>query len=144
MQHNFYPCVLTMAGTILALHFQSFIQRMKSCPITFAFGDSGSGKTTALHCGLGLLGADDLRFFRELTPAKVMQLCSTTNVPLGVDDPDTKGNFSKILIDLYNGAQRGTVCREIQSQSRQLYCHPTLHLWNNRGSQLLAICMYCE
>ena len=100
MQHNFYPCVLTMAGTVVALHFQSFIAKLKSCPITLAYGpgESGSGKTTALHCLLSLIGADELRFFRELTLAKVLQLCSTTNILLALDDPDTKGTFSKFII----------------------------------------------
>ncbi len=74
MKRNFYPCILTMAGTLMAFHYQTFIAKMKSCPITIAYRSSGSGKTTALHCGLGLLGADDLRFFRELTPAKVFRI----------------------------------------------------------------------
>ena len=111
MKHNFIPCVLTMAGTVMALHFEAFISKFKSCPITIAYGASGSGKTTALHCGLGLLGADELRFFRELTPAKVSQLCSITSIPLGVDDPDSKNSFSKLIMDLYNGAKRGTISR---------------------------------
>ena len=38
-----------------------------------------------------------------------MQLCSLTNIPLGLDDPDTKDNFSSLIIDLFNGARRGTL-----------------------------------
>ena len=63
------------------------------------------------NCGLGLLGADDLRFFRDLSPAKAFQLCSITSIPLGVDDPDSKGSFSKVIMDLYNGAKRGTISK---------------------------------
>ena len=119
-----------MAGTVISLHFQSFISRLsystavpvtiliyifisrlKSCPITQAYGASGTGKTTALHCGLAFIGADDLRFYRQLTAAKVLQLCSSTSIPLGVDDPDTKTSFSKIIIDLYNGVKCGTISR---------------------------------
>ena len=111
MKHNFYPCVFTMAGIVMALHYQTFIAKLKSCPITLAYGQSGTGKTTALHCGLGLMGADDLRFFRDLSPAKVSQLCSVTSVPLGVDDPDSKSSFSKIIMDLFNGAKRGTLSK---------------------------------
>ena len=109
--HNFFPCVLTMAGTVMSLHYKSFIDNLSSCPITLAYGASGTGKTTALHCGLGLLGADDLRFFRDLSPAKAFQLCSITSIPLGVDDPDSKGSFSKVIMDLYNGAKRGTISK---------------------------------
>ena len=111
MKHNFFPSVLTIAGTALALHYAMFISKLKCCPIVFAFGPSGTGKTTALQCGLSLLGADELRFFRDLSPAKVIQLCSSTSIPLGVDDPDSKAGFSKTIMDLYNGAKKGTISK---------------------------------
>lgn len=118
MKHNFFACITTMAGTVLALHFQQFIEKLKSCPILLAYGQSGSGKTTALSCGLSLLGAESLRFFRDLSSAKIIQLCSVTNIPLGLDDPDTKGGFSKVLIDLFNGAKQGTISRgEVKPKS---------------------------
>lgn len=118
MKHNFFPCIITMAGAVMTLHFYAFIDKLKSCPILLAYGSSGSGKTTALRCALSLLGADDLRFFRELSPAKVSQLCSITNIPLGLDDPDTKGGFSRTIMDLFNGAKQGTISRgEIKPQS---------------------------
>ena len=97
----------TMAGTVIALHYQTFIEKLRSFPITLAYGESGTGKTSALHCGLGLVGADNLRFFRDLLPAKVSQLCLVASIPLGVDDPDSKNSFSKIIMDLFNGAKWG-------------------------------------
>ena len=111
MQHNFFPAVMTISGTITALHYTTFIETMKSCPITLAYGSSGTGKTTALHCGLALMGADDIQFYREPTTAMVQKLCSETNIPLGVDDPDTKGAFSKVVVDIYEGAKKGTISR---------------------------------
>ena len=93
----------------MVLHYQAFIKKMKSCPVPIAYGPSGTGKTTALHSGLSLLGADDLRFFRHLSPAKAMQLCSITNIPLGLDDPDTKSSFCSLIMDLFNGAKKGTL-----------------------------------
>ena len=63
MKHNFLPAVMTISGTIMALHYVKFMQAMKSCPITLAYGSSGTGKTTALHCGLSMIGADDIRFY---------------------------------------------------------------------------------
>ena len=47
------------------------------------------------------MGADEIRFFREVTPALVQKLCSETNIPLGVDDPDSKCAFSKVIMDVY-------------------------------------------
>lgn len=103
-------CVdVLLIGTVMALHYESFIAKLKNCPIPLAYGSSGTGKTTAVHCGLGLLGADDNRFFRKVTAAKVAQLCSVSSVPLVVDDPDSKSGFSSILIDLYNGGKYATV-----------------------------------
>ena len=49
----------------MALHYESFIARLKNCPIPLTYGSSGTGKTTAVHCGLGLLGADNIRFFSK-------------------------------------------------------------------------------
>ena len=56
-------------------------------------------KTTAFCCGLALMGADQFRLYRDLSPAKVLQLCSVTSIPLGVDDPDSKGSFSKMELN---------------------------------------------
>lgn len=95
----------------MALHYESFITNLKCCPVPLAYGSSGTGKTTAVHCGLGLLGADDIRFFRKITPAKVSQLCSVSSIPLVVDDPDTKSGFSAMVMDLYNGARTGTISK---------------------------------
>ena len=100
---------------------------MKSCPIPIAFGPSGTGKTTALHSGLSLQGADDFRFFHHLTPAKAMQPRSLTNIPLGLDDPDTKGRFSSPIIDLFNGPRRGTlVSGETKPISSIVFSHHTM------------------
>ncbi len=113
MKHNFFPALMTISGTVMALHYTAFIDTMKSCPVTLAYGSSGTGKTTALHCGLSLLGANETRFYREPTPAMVQKLCSETNIPLGVDDPDTRGAFSKVVVDLYGGAKKGTISRGV-------------------------------
>ena len=62
-----------------------------------------------IHCALGLMGADNLRFIRDLSSAKVSQLCLVTSIPLDVDDPDSKNSFSNIIMDPFNGAKRGTL-----------------------------------
>ena len=98
MKHNFIPCVMTIAGTILALHYQRVQKKLKFCPIPLAFGNSGTGKTTALLCGLSLLGA---QFFSKITKEKILQLCSSSGIPLGVDDPHSQNDISRLLIDLY-------------------------------------------
>ena len=111
MHQNLFPAVMVISGTIMALHYSTFMKTMKSCPITLAYGPSGTGKTTALHCGLSLMGADDFRFFREVTQPMVQKLCSETSIPLGIDDPDSKGSFSKVVMDVYGGGRKNTFAR---------------------------------
>ena len=94
----------------MILHYTQFIECLTNCPIPVGFGRSGTGKTNALRCGLGLLGAHDFRFYHHLSPAKALQLCSITNIPLGLDDPDSKSSFSSLLVDFFNNAKKSTMC----------------------------------
>ena len=93
----------------MVLHYTKFIECLTNCPIPIGFGKSGTGKTNALRCGLGLLGAHDFRFYHHLSAAKALQLCSITNIPLGLDDPDSKSGFSSLLIDFFNSAKKSTI-----------------------------------
>ena len=109
MGHNFMPAIMTISSVILALHYQSMLKKLKFCPIPLAFGESGTGKTTALLCGLSMLGIQEFRFYSKVTKEKILQLLCYSGVPLGVDDPQSKGDISRFLIDLFNGAKSGTM-----------------------------------
>ena len=111
MQHNFFPCILTMASGIIVLHYRLFQKKLTFCPVPLAFGSSGTGKTTALKCTLGMLGIASNRLYCDVTKEKIVDLCCQSGMPLGVDDPRSKGNISNLLITLYNGAGVGTVSR---------------------------------
>ena len=74
-------------------------------------GSSGTGKTTALKCTLGMLGIASSRLYCDVTKEKIVDLCCQSGMPLGVDDPRSKGNISNLLITLYNEAGFGTVSR---------------------------------
>ena len=93
----------------MALHYRSFISKLTNCPVTIAYGNSGTGKTISIHCALGLFGANHSRFFHSVSVAKAFELCSSTSIPMGYDDPDTKKGFSSLIMDLYNGARKATV-----------------------------------
>jgi len=109
MGHNFLPTVMTIFAVILSLHYQTMLRKLKFCPIPQAFGESGTGKTTALMCGLSLLGIQEFRFYSKATKEKILQLLCDSGVPLGVDDPQSKSDISRLLIDLFNGAMSGTI-----------------------------------
>lgn len=111
LKHNFMPCVLVMASAVLAMHYESMIKKLHFCPIAIAFGDPGTGKTTALQASMAILGAIKSRFYSKITPAKILQLCATSGIPLAVDDPQSKAEISRLMIDLYNGASNATVVR---------------------------------
>ena len=69
---------------------------------------SSSGSVNSIgNTGIRIMGADDIQFYQEPTTAMVQKLCSDTNIPLGVDDPDTKGAFSKVVVDVYWGGEEG-------------------------------------
>ena len=95
MAHNFFPCVITMAGMIskrlpnifaidlhfylttgavMSLHYQLFIQSTTNCPVTLAYGSSGTGKTTAIHCGLGLMSSGFSTTFHQRKPLSYVRL----------------------------------------------------------------------
>lgn len=56
----------------MALHYQIFIKKAKNCPVILAYGSSGTGKTTAVRCALGLFGAEDFRFFIKLHQLRLL------------------------------------------------------------------------
>ena len=148
----------------MTLHYQEFIEKMRNCPITVGYGPSGTGKTTALHSGLSLLGADGFRFFHHLSPAKALQLCSVTNIPLGrfyhqlapertttllslifpyvgLDDPDSKSNFAGLLIDLYHGAAKATMTSgEIKPISSMVVSSNFTPHENQRSEPFYTLC----
>ena len=110
-QHNFMPCVMTMAAGVLCLHYETMLKKWKNCPIPLVFGNSGTGKTTALLCALALYGAQDTHFYSKVTKEMVLHICSSTGIPIGVDDPQSKNEISRLMIDLYQGFMNSTISR---------------------------------
>ena len=100
MQHNFYPSVLTLGATAMALHYLTLIQRNHHCHIPFLSGASGTGKTTALRSGLSLLGAHEKRFFSRGTKEKYTLHCSESTIPVGCDDPVSELHTGQMVVDL--------------------------------------------
>ena len=110
MKHNFYPAVLLIGATAFVLHYQEVIENFRYCPIPLAFGESGTGKTTALESALSLLGAQETRIFSKVTREKIYDMCCDCGgLPLGVDDPHSRTDINKLLVDLYNGKKGATV-----------------------------------
>jgi len=109
MHHNFYPSVLALGATAMALHYTTILQRNHHCHIPFLTGESGTGKTTALRSGLSLIGAHEKRFFSRGTKEKYSLHCCECSIPIGCDDPVSEANTGQLVVDLYNGAKFTTV-----------------------------------
>ena len=111
MQHNFIPSLLALGACAMALHYNTVMKNYMNCPIPIICGSPGTGKTTALRCGLSLLGAYPQRFWSHATKEKYVSLCSNSSLPLGIDDPRSQAVISDLVMSLYSEAQEGTVSR---------------------------------
>lgn len=111
MRHNFVPSLLVLGASAMALHYNTIIQTYMHCPIPVVYGPPATGKTTALRCGLSLLGAYPQRFWSFGTKEKYAALCSESTLPLGIDDPRSQTAISDLVMTLYGAAQEGTMSR---------------------------------
>lgn len=111
MKHNFFPALFLISSFALSLHYSTIVEKYKFCPVPIGFGKPGTGKTTALKCGLSMLGVLENRFWSCATKELYLCLCSTDHLPLGLDDPKTQGIISDLCMSLYNGAFHGTLQR---------------------------------
>ena len=48
-------------------------------------------------------------FYSKLTKENILQLCASSGIPLGVNDPQSRNDIGRLNIDLYNGAKSGTM-----------------------------------
>jgi len=85
------------------------LKKLKFCPVSLDFGSSGTGKTTALLCGLRLLEIHETRYYSKVTKEKMLNLACLSGIPLGVDDPQSRSDISWLLNDLFNGAKSGAM-----------------------------------
>ena len=111
MHHNFFPALLVLGSCAMALHYPTILKKFLFCPVPLAFGEPGTGKTTALRCGLAITAVYPSRFYSKASLEKYTELCSNSNLPLGIDDPKSKTTVNDLTIALFNGAKAATIKR---------------------------------
>lgn len=112
MCHNFIPSLLVGGSCCMALHYKTILKKFLFCPIPIAYSKgSGTGKTTSLLMGLSPSGAYPRRFISKATYEKYADMCSTSFLPLAVDDPKSRTIVSDLVMFLFNGVQDGTMKR---------------------------------
>ena len=54
---------MTFGASVLVFHYKALLDRLKYCLVPLIYSlSSGTGKTTALRCGMALFGADTCNF----------------------------------------------------------------------------------
>ena len=67
--------------------------------MTVVYGPSGKGKTTALLSELSLFGGQKNNFYSRGTKESFVSILARQTVPIGLDDPQSVKNISKLLIN---------------------------------------------
>ena len=99
MKHNFIPTMLLAGSCCMAMHYKEILKTLLFCPAPIDFGKtSGTGKTTALIIGLSPTGAYPSRFVSKASYEKYADLCSSSFLPLAIDDPKSKASISDLII----------------------------------------------
>ena len=111
MQHNFVPSLLVLGSCAMSLHYATILAKFLFCPVPIAFRESGTGKTTALRCGLAMLAGFPDRFYSKCSLERYTELCSKGTFPIGIDDPRSVSVISELTLSLYNGAKGSTMRR---------------------------------
>ena len=84
LQHNFFPSLLIVGGSVMSLHYSTLISKLFFCPIPIAFSaKSGTGKTTSVKMGVGVTGGYPSRFVSRASSEKYFDLCTSSYLPLG-------------------------------------------------------------
>lgn len=111
MRHNFFPALMLMGSSVMALHYNTVKSKFGFCPVPVAFGHPGTGKTTALKCCLGMMGLLPQRLWSSGTKQMFTQILCNGYMPLGIDDPNSQIAISELVMSLFGGANEGTVTR---------------------------------
>ena len=59
MVENFPSALLILGGLGVAVHYEQLIQSYEGVPIIMAYGHPVSGKSTAVHAAMALIGQED-------------------------------------------------------------------------------------
>ena len=108
-KHNFVPALLAMGSASMLMHYRTIIEHNMCCAVPIMFGPVGTGKSLSLRIALSIFGGHTSRFFTRGTKEKYMQHLSSSQAPIGIDDPQQSKTIGEMIVDLYNGALCTTI-----------------------------------
>ena len=105
LRHNYIPGLLTLGAGVMALHYAQLQQKRGHCHVPILWGNSQTGKTTALQCALSLYGCHRNTFYSRGTKEGYLQKCYSSTLPVGCDDPQSPATIGQMIVELFNGAK---------------------------------------
>ena len=105
MQHNFHPAILTLGAAVMVLHYTQLLRKRGHCHVTVLFGNSQTGKTSALLIALSLFGCHHQTFFERGSKEAYLHKCCISSLPVGCDDPQSQATTGQLIVELFNGAK---------------------------------------
>ena len=121
-KYNYIPSIMTLAGALLALNYQTILDNYEGCPVPFVYGASQTGKTQACKTALALIGMVQRGFYKKTTSQKwFLERCSLSSMPFVIDDPrDIKDRSGKVtvpsdLLDLVNDIFDGGIVANLRT-----------------------------
>uniref|UniRef100_A0A1X7TYB4 Uncharacterized protein n=1 Tax=Amphimedon queenslandica TaxID=400682 RepID=A0A1X7TYB4_AMPQE len=110
--------MLVVGSSAMAMHYKTILGTFLFCPVPLAFSEkSGTGRTSSIIIGLGPTGAYPSRFISHASYKKYSELCATSFLPLGIDDPKSKVSISNLVLSLFNGAKEAIIKHGEQNHS---------------------------
>ena len=111
---NFPLAMLTLGYAAAGVHYQEILAKEGAFPILNAYGDPGSGKTTAAECALSLAGMHQDGMMCDVSlSAAYERLKLSGSLIHCLDDPARNSELNTFLKGFYNGKPRVVRGKEV-------------------------------
>ena len=98
-----------VASGVMAMHYQSILDKFGQCPSPVEVGPNDTGKTTAAKTFLAVVGNEETGLARQLTVAEAGLKCASSTIPYVFDDPDKLEEVKTLINNNFNGQVRASV-----------------------------------
>lgn len=125
-KHNALSSLLTIAGCVMAFHYEQVCSTWSGCPVVVSFGPPETGKSTAIVLGLSLMGVDECSKYVSGSTAFFLERCCSSTLPFGIDDPPKPNSKSTldpgdVIMSVFNGAKTANMRKNIKPISSPVF-----------------------
>lgn len=100
----FLSGVFLVAAGAMAKHYEALMAKYNACPLPLFFGESETGKSTAVRCALSICGQHNVGHLMKMksTSATInIERSAMSTVPFALDDPKSTEKFRELLILIF-------------------------------------------